>query len=128
MKHAAGEFEVKLSPQSATDAGFGHFVFDKQFHGGIEGTSKGEMWTSGEAAKGSAGYVALERVTAKLDGQSGSFVLQHNGSMDGGKLQLTVSVVPGSGSGELAGIEGSMTIKIEAGKHSYDFEYMLPER
>lgn len=125
MKHATGEFEVKMTPQPTTDAGFGHFVFDKQFHGGIEGTSKGEMWTSGDAAKGSAGYVALERVNAKLDGHSGSFVLQHNGSMGSGKLQLSISVVPGSGSGDLTGIAGSMTIKIEAGKHSYDFAYTL---
>jgi len=126
-KHASGEFEIKLTPQPATDAGFGHLVFDKQFQGALEATSKGEMWTSGEASKGAAGYVALERVTGKLDGRAGSFVLQHSGSMSAGKLQLAVTFVPGSGSGELTGIDGAMTIRIEGGKHFYQLDYTLAE-
>lgn len=129
--HASGTFEVKLTPQVAeegSDAGLGRMSIDKQFHGDLEGTSKGFMLSSAATiVKGSGGYVAMERVTGKLNGRSGSFVLQHSGTMTRGTPQLSVTVVPDSGTDQLTGITGTFTIKIDAGKHSYDFDYTLPE-
>jgi len=129
--HASGTFEVKLTPQKdegGADAGLGRMSIDKQFHGDLEGTSKGFMLSSAATVvKGSGGYVAMERVTGTLKGRSGSFVLQHSGTMTRGTPQLSVTVVPDTGSGQLEGITGTMTIKIDGGKHSYDFEYTLPE-
>jgi hypothetical protein len=128
---ATGTFEVKLAPQTAeagTDGGLGRMSIDKQFHGDLEGTSKGFMLSSAATiVKGSGGYVAMERVTGTLKGRSGSFVLQHSGTMTRGTAQLSVTVVPDSGTGQLEGLAGTMTIKIDEGKHSYDFEYTLPE-
>jgi hypothetical protein len=126
-----GTFEVKVTPQKpdnppAEAAGFGRMSIDKVFHGGLEATSKGEMLAAMSPVKGSAGYVAMERVTGTLDGKTGSFVLQHSGSMDKGAQSLSVTVVPDSGTGELAGITGTMMIDIADGKHSYTFEYKLP--
>lgn len=124
--HATGTFEVKLTPQPS-DPPLGRLTFNKQFHGDLEGSSKGEMLTAGSGAKGSSGgYVALESFTGTLDGRKGSFVLQHSGTMTSGTPQLTVTVVPGSGTGELTGVTGSMSIMISDGKHSYDFAYSLP--
>jgi len=129
---ATGAFEAKttpLPPDEATggaDVNIGRYALDKQYHGDLEATGKGEMLGAGDPAKGNAGYVAIEHVTGTLHGHSGSFALQHTGTMDQGKLQLTVTVVPGSGTGGLAGIAGTMTIIITSGNHSYDFEYTLP--
>jgi hypothetical protein len=100
---------------------------DKTFHGDLEATSKGLMLTAGTEVKGSAGYVAIERVNGTLRGRTGSFVLQHSGTMTRGVPQMTVTVVPDSGTGQLAGLAGKMTIQIADGKHSYDFEYTLAE-
>jgi hypothetical protein len=129
--HATGAFEVKTTPLPPDDATGGanisRYALDKHFHGDLEAASKGEMLGAGDPAKGNAGYVAIEHVTGTLHGHSGSFALQHTGTMDQGKFQLTVTVVPGSGAGGLAGIAGTMTIIITNGKHSYDFEYTLPE-
>ena len=100
---------------------------DKQFHGDLDATSKGEMLAAGTEVKGSAGYVAMERVTGKLHGRSGTFVLQHSGTMNRGSPQLSVTVVPDSGTDQLEGLVGKMAIKIEGGKHFYDFEYALSE-
>jgi FlaG/FlaF family flagellin (archaellin) len=129
--HASGTFEVKLTPQAAedgADATLGRMSIDKQFHGDLEGTSKGYMLSSAPTVvKGSGGYVAMERVTGTLKGHAGSFVLQHSGTMTRGTPQLSVTVVPDSGTGQLTGITGTFSIKIDAGKHSYDFEYALPE-
>ena len=129
--HASGTFDVKLTPQSdegAGDSGLGRMLIDKQFHGDLEGTSKGFMLSSAATiVKGSGGYVAMERVTGTLKGRTGSFVLQHSGTMTRGAPQLSVTVVPDSGSDQLTGIAGTLTIKIDAGKHSYEFEYTLPE-
>jgi hypothetical protein len=130
VTHATGSFEVKLSPQSddhLQNTTLGRMSIDKQIHGDLEATSKGEMLTGGDVAKGSAGYVAIELVTGTLKGRSGSFVLQHSGTMTRGTPQLTVSVVPDSGTGQLTGLTGTMTIKITDGKHFYDFAYTLPE-
>lgn len=124
--HASGTFEVKLTPQ-AEEASLGRLSIDKQFHGDLEATSKGQMLTAGTAVKGSAGYVAIERVSGTLQGRSGSFVLQHSGTMTRGVPQLTITVVPDSGTGQLAGLSGKMAIDIADGKHSYAFDYALAE-
>jgi hypothetical protein len=128
---ASGTFEVKLNPLAmdgnAEGATLGRMSIDKQFHGDLEATSKGQMLTTGTSVQGSAGYVAIEQVNGKLRGRSGSFVLQHSGTMTRGAPQLSVTVVPDSGTGQLAGLAGKMTIKITDGKHSYDFEYTLPD-
>jgi hypothetical protein len=122
---------VKLTPQVAedgADASLARMTIDKQFHGDLEGTSKGVMLASSATiVKGSGGYVAMERVTGTLKGRAGSFVLQHSGTMTRGTPQLSVTVVPDSGTGQLEGITGSLTIKIDGGKHSYEFDYTLPE-
>ena len=126
---ASGTFEIKLTPQATDSASensnLGRMTIDKQFHGDLEATSKGQMLTATTAVKGSAGYVAIELVTGKLNGRSGTFVLQHSGTMSGGSQELTVTVVPDSGTGQLKGLEGEMTINIKEGKHFYEFEYTL---
>ena len=130
-RHAEGPFDVKVTPLPPDDAttgtAIGRYALDKHFHGDLEADSKGEMLAAGDQTKGTAGYVAIEQVTGTLQGHRGSFALQHIGTMDQGKYQLAVTVVPGSGTGELAGITGTMTILIASGKHSYTFEYTLPE-
>jgi hypothetical protein len=125
--HANGTFDVQLKPQDdkSADTVVGRLLIDKQFHGDLEGTSKGQMLTAITGIKDSAGYVAIERVSGTLQGRKGTFVLQHTGLMTRGEPQLTIIVVPDSGTEELAGIAGKMTIKIADGKHSYDFEYTL---
>jgi hypothetical protein len=128
--HASGTFDVKMTPQppdDKTDGTIGRYAIDKQFHGDLEGTSKGEMLGAGSPATGSAGYVAMEKVSGTLRGRTGTFVLQHSGTMHKGTQQMTVTVVPESGTGQLAGIAGTLTIKITAGKHFYEFDYTLPE-
>lgn len=125
-----GPFDVKLSPQAADGlpSGFGRMLLDKEFHGELEATSKGEMLSFGTGAKGSSGgYVALEQVTGTLNGRQGSFVLQHCATMNRGVPQLSITVVPDSGTGQLTGLSGRMNIVIANGTHSYDFEYTLPE-
>jgi hypothetical protein len=124
---ARGTFEVKLTPQAAAgDSALGRLAIDKQFHGDLEGVSRGEMLTAMTPVNGSAGYVAIERVSGALHGRKGSFVLQHSGTMTRGAAELVISVVPDSGTGELAGITGRMVITIADGKHSYELEYALP--
>jgi len=129
---ATGTFEVTLLPQKPDNkesekANISRMSADKQYHGDLEGTSQGEMLAVGDP-RGSAGYVAMERVTAKLKGRSGSFVLQHSGTMTRGAPQLTITVVPDSGTGELTGLSGRMNVIIENGKHSYEFDYTLPQK
>jgi hypothetical protein len=129
MTRANGSFEVKLTPQRDFDsADIGRMTIDKQFHGDLEGTSKGQMLTAGTAVKGSAGYVAIEKVDGKLHRRNGTFIFQHSGTMTRGAPQLSVTVVPDSGTGDLVGLTGKMTINIENGKHFYVFEYTLPEK
>ncbi|HTB95889.1 MAG TPA: DUF3224 domain-containing protein [Terracidiphilus sp.] len=128
---ASGHFHVKTLPlasdESISGTPIGRFALDKQFHGDLEGTSKGLMLGAGDPAKGQAGYVAIEHFTGTLHGRSGSFALQHSGIMDRNGFQLTVTVVPGSATGELAGIAGAMEIKNDAGQHTYTLEYTLPD-
>lgn len=127
--HAVGPFDVKVTHQddNSGDPLLNRMTLDKQYHGDLEATGKGQMLTAGTEVKGSAGYVAIEKVTGSLKGHVGSFVLQHAGTMTRNVPQLDIVVVPDSGTGELKGLSGKMTINIAAdGKHSYDFEYTLP--
>ena len=130
-QHAAGTFEVNVAPLEPAfkfdDNPLRRMSLDKKFQGDLEATSKGEMLTAGNPAKGSGGYVAMERVSGSLHGRTGTFVLQHTGTMSHGEFQLSVTVVPDSGTGQLAGLFGSVTIQITDGKHSYDFAYSLPD-
>ena len=124
-----GTFDVKLAPQPPAEGQtWGRQAISKTFHGALEGSSRGEMLAAGTAVKGSAGYVALEQVSATLEGRHGTFFLQHFGLMDQGKAALTVSVIPDSATGELTGLQGSMSIDISGGQHRYTFNYTLPPR
>lgn len=127
MPQVTGTFEVKLAtqpPYNTDDPSMGRRSIDKEFHGGLAGTSKGEMLSVGSAA-GSGTYVALERVTGTLDGRTGTFALAHLGVMTRGTPSLSISVVPDSGTGDLEGLTGAMTILIEAGRHTYALDYAL---
>jgi len=132
MSHASGSFEVKLTPQPLADSrdasARGRMSIAKQYHGDLAGTGVGEMLTGMTAEKNSAGYVAIERVSGTLHGRKGSFILQHSGTMTRGAPQLVITVVPDSGTEELAGLTGGMQITIADGKHSYDFEYTQPPK
>jgi hypothetical protein len=126
--HATGTFEVKLTPQASDGKTvIGRMTLDKQFHGDLDGTSRGEMLALRTADNTSGGYVAMEQVTATLNGRAGTFALQHTGTMTRGAQQLSITVVPDSGTEQLVGLAGTMTIKIEGGKHFYDFEYTLED-
>lgn len=130
MTHlSAGTFDVKMTPLPADAAAagdtIGRMLLDKKYHGSLDATGKGQMLAMRTPVEGSAGYVAMELVIGKLDGRSGSFVLQHSGTMNRGAPTLTLTVMPDSGTGELAGLSGSMAIDIAGGKHSYRFDYSL---
>jgi hypothetical protein len=129
MPQATGTFAVKLEPQDssaqAQAARLGRMAIDKQFAGDLTATSAGEMLAAMTGVEGSAGYVALERVTGTLHGRRGSFVLQHSGLMARGVQQLEITVVPDSGAEELAGLAGKMAIVVEGGEHRYEFTYTL---
>jgi len=125
--HASGTFEVKLVPLTIEEKALGRMSIDKQFRGDLDAASKGEMLAAMTSVKGSAGYVAMERVSGTLHGRAGTFILQHSSTMTRGTPLQSVTVVPDSGSDQLAGLTGKMTILIADGKHSYDFEYALNE-
>jgi Protein of unknown function (DUF3224) len=125
---AAGAFDVKMTPgPEDKESGVGRAAVDKQYHGDLEGTAKAEMLSWLSPVQGSAVYVAIERVNGTLRGRTGTFVLHHRGVMTRGAPDLSIAVVPDSGTGQLTGIAGKMQIIIAGGKHSYDFEYTLPE-
>jgi hypothetical protein len=128
--HAHGNFEVKMSPQPAEetvgDVSIGRMALDKRYHGDLDATGLGQMLATGTAVQGSAGYVAMERVTGTLGGRRGAFNLQHSGTMTRGAPNLSIGVVPDSGTDELEGLAGTLAITIADGKHFYDFEYTLP--
>ena len=132
MTHVTGTFDVKLTPQAADDkaegAALGRMSIEKTYHGDLEATAKGEMLTAGSSVKESGVYVAVERITGTLQGRNGTFALYHSGVMTRGTPQLSISVVPDSGTGQLAGISGTMTINIVDGKHLYEFDYTLDVR
>jgi len=130
--HAAGTFEVKMTPEAPYDTAAGAALarvsIEKQFFGDLEATSRVEMLSAVTEIKGSAGYVAIERVMGRLNGRTGTFVLQHSGLMLRGKSELTIVVVPDSATGELKGLAGKMTIDIVEvidSKHFYGFDYTL---
>ncbi len=128
--HASGTFEVKLKPlpDDFSDNSIpGRMSIDKQFHGDLEGTSKGQMLAARTKVNDSAGYVAIELVSGTIKGHKGTFVLQHSGTLTRGEQQLSITVVPDSGTDQLEGLAGRMTIKIEDGKHFYEFDYTLPK-
>ena len=128
---AEGTFDIKNSPIAADETtagtGIGRFALDKQYRGDLEATAKGLMLGYGNPADGTAGYVAIEQVEGTLAGRAGCFAVQHSGTMDHGSLDLKLLIVPGSGTGELAGIAGTLTFANESGKHSYVLDYTLPE-
>ena len=132
MPLAKGTFDVKNAPLASEEttggSSIGRFALDKQFHGDLEAVSKGQMLGAGDPSTGTAGYVAMEHVSGTLHGFSGSFAMQHFGTMAGGKFELNVIVVPGSGKDALAGLSGSMKIIIEGKQHSYEFNYTLPSK
>jgi hypothetical protein len=124
MTKASGTFDVKITPQPNDE--FGAMGIDKQYHGELEGTARGRMLTAGDASKGSGAYVAIENVSGTLHGKKGTFALHHVGVMDRNAQDLAIAVVPGSGTGELAGLSGTMTIEIkDGGKHFYTFNYAI---
>ena len=129
MQKATGSFDVNMLPQPRDEhfelLPVGRVILDKQYHGDLEATSQGQMLSFMTDTEGSAGYVAIEQVTGSLDGREGTFALQHDGVMTRGDGQLSIRVVPDSGTGELAGISGTMTIDISEGLHEYTFEYAL---
>jgi hypothetical protein len=131
-KLARGSFDVKITPQPPEDKTegltLGRMLIEKKFQGDLEAVSQGQMLTGMTEAKGSGAYVAIERVTGTLHGRSGSFILHHLGIMERGAPRLDVNVVPDSGTRDLAGIAGAMTIIIAEGKHSYELAYTLPEQ
>ena len=130
MQQIRGSFDVKLQPQAPApaiaEAHLGRQTIDKQFHGELEAHSLGEMLAAMTEVKGSAGYVAIERVNGTLQGKRGSFVLMHTGVMDRGTPQLTIQVAPDSATDELVGLKGTMQIEIKDGQHFYVFDFSLP--
>jgi hypothetical protein len=127
VHHAHGSFTVDVHPLTPAPAeGIGRFTINKTIHGDLEATAIGEMFTGGDPRQGVAGYVAIEVVTGTLGGRHGSFALQHFATMDAAGPKMQVIVAPGSGTGELKGIEGTFVIRIDDGKHFYDFNYTLP--
>ena len=127
--HASGLFDVKLAAQASEDAtggaAIGRLAIDKRYHGDLDAASKGQMLAHRTVVDGSAGYVAMEIVTGTLQDRSGTFILQHSGTMTRGVAQLTLTVVPDSGTEQLTGLAGTMAIIIANGKHSYAFDYTL---
>ena len=125
IHHVSGSFEVKATRLPVGDSTINRTLLEKTFHGGLEATSKGEMLAELGSEKGSAGYVAMERVTGRLDGKSGTFVLMHSGTLDRGTPTMSVAVVPDSGTGELTTLAGKMTIQVSGADHGYIFDYTL---
>lgn len=132
MKRATGSFDVSLQPLPNTEVTadnlFGRMLLTKKFSGDLTATARGQMLTAMTTVKGSAGYVAIDHITGELDGRKGGFVLQHSGAMNRGVATLSIMVVPDSGTGELAGLSGTLSINVIDGKHFYDFIYSLPEQ
>lgn len=120
-----GKFDVTMTPEAGPVSGGSALRLAKQYHGPLSGTGTGLMLAAHGSIAGSAGYVAMEQVTGTLDGRAGSFMLQHSGTMQAGRESLSITVVPDSGTGALAGLSGSMTIERNGADHAYRFEYTL---
>ena len=131
MPYITGQFDVTITPENLSDtasqSGLGRMSLNKRYHGALDASAQGEMLSARASVPGSAGYVALERVEGALDGRHGSFYLQHSGSMTRGAPSLSVTVVPDTGTGQLLGLTGSLAIRIEEGRHYYDFTYDIAE-
>ncbi len=126
MNVARGDFTVNIVPSSSEQGAISHLTLDKRFTGDLEATSRGQMLSTVTPIQGSAGYVAIETVKGTLDGRTGSFALQHNGLMDRGEGKLTITVVPDSGTDELTGLEGKMTIRVDSDdRHHYELSYRI---
>lgn len=127
---ASGSFAVTVTPQAADagvgDPAIGRMALHKAFDGPLSGIARGQMLATRTDTPGSAGYVALDRFEGRLDGREGGFSLQHSGTMDRGAATLSIHVIPDSGTGALAGLRGTLGIRIDAGAHYYDFDYTLP--
>jgi hypothetical protein len=132
MKRATGSFEVTVQPLSnvevSAEATLGRMLLTKKFSGDLRASARGQMLSAMTTVKGSAGYVAIDHVTGELDGRNGSFVLQHAGAMNRGAQSLSIMVVPDSGTGELTGLSGTLSINVIDGRHFYDFIYSIPEQ
>src|SRR5579864_2715186 len=130
MPTAQGSFEVRVAPLSPDEAiaatSIARYSLDKVYRGDLVGASAGEMMGAGNPATGRAGYVAVEQFTGALHGRNGSFALQHSSTMYDGHYEMNIRVAPGSGTGDLEGIAGTLTITVGGGNHSYSFEYTLP--
>ncbi len=130
-ERTSGTFDVTMTPQAlheaAADSGIGRMALAKRYHGDLDAVGVGEMLAARSAIPGSAGYVAMERVDGTLAGRSGSFFLQHTGTMHRGVPGLSVTVVPDSGTGQLVGLSGRLAIRIEDGKHHYDLDYTFDD-
>ena len=125
--HAKGSFDVTITPQeSAADAPVARMLLYKEFHGDLEAVAHGEMMAAHEPLTGAGVYVAIDRVTGTLDGRSGSFLMAHRGTRNADGQELSIVIVAGSGTGQLAGITGTVGIQIEAKKHFYTIDYALP--
>ena len=129
LRTAKGTFEITMTPAPAGEGAgrvaVGRMLIDKQYAGDFIGVGQGEMLSAGNPGAGSAGYVAMEHVTGAFGALTGSFALQHAGTMHGGESILNISVVPGSGTGELAGISGKLKLDIVGRTHHYELEYTL---
>lgn len=130
MHHATGTFEVAMSPADpeVIEAGLGlsRYALSKTFTGGIQGVGTGQMLTGGPPGETTGTYIALERVVGTLDGRDGAFLLAHRGDMSPEGYSLSISVVPNSGVGALAGLRGEFALTVEGGEHRYDLSYTLP--
>ena len=130
-RHVSGSFSVTMTPagtpQRAGRTALGRMLLDKVYTGELAATASGEMLSAVTDTKGAAGYVAMEAITGILQGRQGSFVAQHAGTMADGNNQLSIVIVPHSGTGQLTGISGTLVIRIENGQHFYDIDYSLPE-
>ena len=125
--HATGPFDVDVKPDTASTAPYSRMTLKKHYHGALEADAQGEMLAGGDYKTGNAGYVAIETVTGTLDGLQGTFQIMQLGTMDAGKPDLRALVIPGSGTGALGGLTGTLKIDIAAGKHTYTLDYTLPQ-
>ncbi|WP_249153853.1 DUF3224 domain-containing protein [Janthinobacterium lividum] len=129
--HATGSFSITMTPSAAPQRSgrttLGKVLLDKVYAGDLVATATGEMFNAVTDTKGAAAYVAMEAITGVLQGREGSFVAQHAGTMADGKQQLSIVIVPHSGTGQLTGISGTLAIRIVNGQHFYDIDYSLPE-
>lgn len=128
--HVSGSFSITMTPATTPRHSgrttLGRMLLDKVYKGDLAATASGEMLSAVTDTKGAAGYVAVESIAGVLQGRQGSFVVRHAGTMADGKQELSILIVPHSGTGQLEGISGTMGIRIEAGQHFYDLDYSLP--